>query len=208
MNRHEMRRDRRVGKPRKMFFGIGLNRTGTKSLTHAMDQLGFTTNHNPKRVEDIRQFEFVSDFPIIYLYKALDRYFGNTTKFILTTRDIESWLASWMRFGSILDEPRSPHKTFRYKIRLQRACHRFMTYGDIDFNEPVHRAAYHRHHADVLDHFRTQPERLLILDIAGGEGWEKLCPFVGVEVPDIPFPHQNRAKRTGTKRLLYPGEEL
>ncbi|MEM9224668.1 MAG: sulfotransferase, partial [Pseudomonadota bacterium] len=32
-------------------------------------------------------------------------------------------------------------------------------------------------------------EQLLVFDVA--QGWEPLCRFLGVPVPDIPFPHHN-----------------
>jgi hypothetical protein len=38
---------------------------------------------------------------------------------------------------------------------------------------------------------------LLIMDIAAGDGWDKLCPFVERDIPPMPFPHQNpRGRRT------------
>jgi hypothetical protein len=33
------------------------------------------------------------------------------------------------------------------------------------------------------------PERLLVWDVT--EGWEPLCEFLEVDVPDDPFPHAN-----------------
>lgn len=36
------------------------------------------------------------------------------------------------------------------------------------------------------------PERLLVMEL--GEGWERLCEFLGKEVPDVPFPRGNTAK--------------
>jgi Sulfotransferase domain len=33
------------------------------------------------------------------------------------------------------------------------------------------------------------PERLLVYEV--GDGWEPLCRFLGVPVPDEPFPHVN-----------------
>ena len=38
-----------------------------------------------------------------------------------------------------------------------------------------------------------RPDDLLVLDICGGRaGWEVLCPFLGVPVPNTPFPNANR----------------
>jgi hypothetical protein len=33
------------------------------------------------------------------------------------------------------------------------------------------------------------PERLLVWEVT--EGWEPLCSFLGVDVPDVPLPHAN-----------------
>jgi hypothetical protein len=35
-------------------------------------------------------------------------------------------------------------------------------------------------------------ERLLVYEVA--EGWEPLCDFLGVPVPDAPMPHLNDTK--------------
>ena len=35
------------------------------------------------------------------------------------------------------------------------------------------------------------------MDLAAGDGWSKLCPFLGKPVPDAPFPHLNRAEDGG-----------
>jgi hypothetical protein len=44
----------------------------------------------------------------------------------------------------------------------------------------------------VHDYFRERPDDLLVLNICAGEGWERLCPFLGQDVPGIPFPWANR----------------
>jgi len=48
-------------------------------------------------------------------------------------------------------------------------------------------AAYRKRAEDVKA--AIPPERLLVYDVA--EGWEPLCAFLGVPVPDEPFPHKN-----------------
>ena len=46
---------------------------------------------------------------------------------------------------------------------------------------------FESHNADVA---RTvPPERLLVHDVA--DGWEPLCSFLGLDVPDVAFPHLN-----------------
>ena len=48
-------------------------------------------------------------------------------------------------------------------------------------------AAYERHNATVRA--GIAPERLLEFDVV--QGWEPLCAFLGVEVPEEPFPNVN-----------------
>jgi len=49
---------------------------------------------------------------------------------------------------------------------------------------------YEKHAAHVK---KTVPaERLLIFDVS--QGWEPLCRFLGVAVPDVPFPHSNDSR--------------
>ncbi|HKH09518.1 MAG TPA: sulfotransferase [Rubrobacter sp.] len=54
-----------------------------------------------------------------------------------------------------------------------------------------------RHNGDVRRH--VPPERLLVYDVK--EGWEPLCDFLNVGVPDEPFPHLNDTREM-RRRLL------
>jgi hypothetical protein len=56
---------------------------------------------------------------------------------------------------------------------------------------------FHRHNEEVRR--RVPPERLLVYDVK--EGWAPLCDFLGVEVPDEPFPHLNDTREM-RRRLL------
>ena len=60
-------------------------------------------------------------------------------------------------------------------------------------NEARYLDTYRRHNGRVVDFFAARAGQLLVLDITRGEGWENLCPFLGVEPPSAPFPHENRA---------------
>jgi hypothetical protein len=46
---------------------------------------------------------------------------------------------------------------------------------------------FERHNEEVKRH--VPAENLLVYEV--GEGWGPLCEFLGVEVPDEPFPHLN-----------------
>jgi hypothetical protein len=56
---------------------------------------------------------------------------------------------------------------------------------------------YKSHNAEVRR--QVPPERLLVYDVK--EGWAPLCDFLGVEVPDQPFPHLNDTREM-RRRLL------
>jgi sulfotransferase family protein len=54
-------------------------------------------------------------------------------------------------------------------------------------NLQILRARYDRHHDAVRA--AAAPERILEVEL--GEGWGRLCAFLGKDVPDAPFPNVN-----------------
>jgi hypothetical protein len=64
-------------------------------------------------------------------------------------------------------------------------------YGSLQYNKDRFAHVYDTHVRNVKDYFRDRPEDLLILDICGGDGWEKLCSFLGRSIPQARFPHAN-----------------
>ena len=55
------------------------------------------------------------------------------------------------------------------------------------YNKAAAIAAFEAHNKDVIA--RIAPENLLIYDVK--DGWGPLCAFLGVPVPDEPFPRLN-----------------
>ncbi len=53
-------------------------------------------------------------------------------------------------------------------------------------------AEYERHNEAVREFF-AGTDRLLEVCWEEGDGWPQLCGFLGVPVPDVPFPHSNPA---------------
>lgn len=65
-------------------------------------------------------------------------------------------------------------------------------YGGSTYDEARFRDARRSYEDGVRHHFSARPNKLLVLDICGGEGWDKLCPFLGVEPPpEEAFPWTN-----------------
>lgn len=178
---------------RPKIFGIGLSKTGTTSLAHALEILGYRTKDYPGlsryRAGDLSSvdlavvdaYDALTDTPIPSFYRELDqRYPG--AKFILTVRASEGWL-------------KSCQKQFNEKLAAkQNEAHNQLfldLYGCTAFEEQRFRDGYDRFVRGVLDYFRDRPGDLLVIDVTAGEGWEKLCPFLGCAAPDLPFPKAN-----------------
>jgi hypothetical protein len=166
-------------------WGIGLGRTGTTTICEAFRILGYKkVIHNPK-FEELATIDAAADNGCTIFYKYLAFRFPES-KFVLTTRDLRSWLES---FRYISDEhPIDKHSPERYELAIQR---RMLLYETVDFDEHKMTDAYYRHHEDVRRFFKNTPDRLLEFNITAGEGWEKLCPFLGREIPNVPFPRKN-----------------
>lgn len=192
-------------------IGAGLGRTGTFTLKTALEMLGLGPCHhmvevlaNPEQIpfwtraadgeavdweEVFAGYNAMVDWPGCHFYAELaDRY--PDARVILSKRDPERWYESMsetilksmgmmgfvegqaipadnpMRFAGVLIS----QKTFNY-----------------DYGKPNVIAAFERH----VDAVRKTiaPERLLEFEAA--DGWEPLCAFLGVPVPDEPFPRTN-----------------
>ena len=182
-------------------FGIGLSRTGTKSLTKALDWLGFNVIHYPVGKEIFEEltkgihsfsllqgYDGITDITVAPFYAQLDKLYPGS-KFILTVRDKESWLRSLEQHWK--DKPAFGDRPGREtKMKIRRFL-RAAVYGCYAFNRDRMSYVYDLHYKNVVGYFRGRPESLLILDIVAGEGWEKLCPFLNVPMPDVPFPDVN-----------------
>lgn len=107
-------------------FGIGLSRTGTQSLSAALNELGVTSVHFPKDDTTFRQLRSgdfdldvlerataLCDTPVVPYYPQFDDAFPGS-KFILTLRDDrEAWLASVERlWRSRPHIPQHPYHKF------------------------------------------------------------------------------------------------
>ena len=163
-------------------FGIGLSGTGTHSLCAALEELGYPANHYPKSLEDFDRYEALADTPVSCRYRELDQLFP-ASKFILTYRDLEGWLDSRSRKPP--DKKRPSLWTLETRLRL---------YGRIDMSfDREHFAGIHRsYHDAVRAYFENRPDDFLEIDIIAGDGWEKLCRFLGKPIPEKPFPWGNR----------------
>jgi hypothetical protein len=178
-------------------FGIGFHKTGTTSLAKALTILGYHVTGpngvgNPNIAKVVRamafdlveRFDAFQDNPWPLLYRELDDRFPGS-KFVLTIRSADTWINSLVNhFG----EEDTPMRKWIYGVGHPRG------------NEAIYLDRYERHNREVVEHFNGRAKDLLILDITGGEGWEKLCPFLEKPIPSISFPCANTASIRAVER--------
>jgi Sulfotransferase domain len=197
----------KVANERKI-FGIGLSRTGTSSLTLALEYLGFKAVHfpcdettqrellafvsSPKEelwLSILDKYDALTDTPVCCAYKALDKAYSHS-RFILTIREKQSWLEScrtlWARrrHRMVTGIPDVPFRQFITFVNET-------VYSTDEFDERIFSSVYDNHAAEVMRHFRDRPRDLLIFDICSGESWDKLSDFLDIKRTILcPFPHQ------------------
>lgn len=196
------------GKPK--VFGIGLSKTGTNSVAAALTLLGLNTLHwsNPLTGEvigedDLYLFDAFTDLPACTAFEK-NYYQFPAAKFIYTIRPYEAWIGSLLRHGeSMLNidqfgEFRRQSKdsdTFRYGREF---CNIQQT---IYLNYPDLRRAFDAYDRRVRGFFRDKPkDRFLSFSVFDGDGWPELCSFLGMPVPPVPFPFENRSSTTPAGR--------
>lgn len=192
--------------PRNKIFGIGLSRTATKSLTKALNQIGYTIVHYPTdettfseltqanyRFSLLNYFDGITDITVAPFFPQLDRLYPGS-KFILTIRDKATWLDSlenhWAKKPLFDDHPDN-----EIKMQLRRFL-RLATYGTYRFSRERMSYVFDQHLRTVKQYFANRPDDLLIMNISAGDGWEKLCHFLNKPViENEPFPYAKSAFR-------------
>ena len=188
-----------AAKPSKVIV-IGLSKTGTSSLKHMLMPLGYRvcgprkdllaevrSGHLAALDDVMDSYDAFEDWPWPLTYRYFLERFGQRAKFILTVRSTtDKWLASIVAHGFRMD----PMKSMR------------MTYGHYrpTGREQEFRSIYENHNEDVRRFFADYPGQLIEMCLDNGDGWQKLCQFIGEPVPSDPVPHRNRSSDQG-KRL-------
>ncbi len=171
-------------------FCIGFHKTGTTSLAMALKLLGYrVTGPNGTKDPDIaekvwsmadslvQEYDAFQDNPWPVIYKEMDQKYPGS-KFIFMTRSSESWINSQVRDFGLRE---TPMRRWIYGVGCPQG------------NEEIFIARFKQHNEEVVEYFADRPDDLLTLDLPQGDGWEKLCTFLGKEAPDAPFPHANKA---------------
>jgi hypothetical protein len=189
-------------------IGAGVGRTGTMSLRLALNQLGLgpchhmedvlknmatqvplwtdASNGNPNWSAIYSGFESAVDWPTAAFYRELVVEYP-AAKFVLSVRSPESWAAS---FGSTIykvlaGKDNAPPEKKDWIDMAETIIDRSGFPQGLDDDGLMH--AFMRHNETVK---ATIPANQL-LEFEAKDGWEPLCNFLGVAVPDTPFPRTN-----------------
>jgi hypothetical protein len=190
--------------PTLRVMGAGLGRTGTTSLREALVRLGFgPCDHMDENFEHQERFALwaaalrrkhagepidwrplltgfraIVDWPGAYFWRELAAAHPGA-KVVLTVRDPGRWYDSIRATIFTLSDDQFPevgrdivfNRTFDGRLADRGHCEAVFAGHNLAVREAI------------------DPERLLVFDVK--EGWGPLCAFLGVPVPEEPFPHVN-----------------
>jgi hypothetical protein len=196
-------------------IGAGFGRTGTLSLKVALETLGFAPCYHMAEVFShpdhmplwtaiaegqpadwetlFAGYQAAVDVPASLFYEDLMRAYPEAPV-ILTVRDSAGWYES--ASSTIFHERPMPPG---FGEMIGALHHRFAPGGLSSKAQAI--AAFERHNREVQE--RVPAEELLVMDVR--EGWAPLCRFLGVPVPDGPFPRLNDRQEFLNRNLSAGG---
>jgi hypothetical protein len=205
-----------------MVIGAGFGRTGTLSLKLALERLGLGPCHHMREVVEhpaqipvweaatdgaavdwgalLGGYRSIVDWPGCHFWRELaERY--PAAKVILTVREPHGWYrsASATIFRFLQETPKDdPARMARWRLQRKMILHQ--TFGGSTADEELTIGVLAMHDEEVK---RAMPvERLLVYEVS--QGWAPLCAFLGVAVPDEPFPRTNTTEEFVSRVLANP----
>jgi hypothetical protein len=170
-------------------FCLGFHKTGTKSFAAALSVLGYRVTgpngvKDPEIATNVREmarsllsgFDAFQDNPWPILYKEVDSWCPGS-KFVLLERDPDAWIRSQVNY---FGDKETPMRRWIYGAGAPLG------------NERLYLKRYNEHNSHVRDYFASRPNDLLIMNFSRGDGWNRLCQFLGHKEPSDPFPHANK----------------
>ena len=187
-------------------IGSGYPRTGTASLKLALEELGFGPCHHMREImmnpasaalwaeaadapdqadwdKVLEGYHSTTDAPGCSFWRELVDFYPDA-KVIHSRRDPEKWFESTQ---ATVFSPQWVERTLSLPLRdfFEKAV--YAKFGAHLHDRDSMLALFKRHMDEVV---ATVPrDRLLIFEAR--DGWEPLCEFLGVPVPDTPYPRVN-----------------
>ncbi|PWE31140.1 sulfotransferase family protein [Maritimibacter sp. 55A14] len=204
-------------------IGAGFGRTGTNSLKRALEHLGFGPCHHMFEVRESPEqlalwqaaargetpdwdrvfagFRSQVDWPGARFWRELAAQYP-AAKVILSVRDPDKWFDSVQATIGRFMADRGKHETAQENA-LAEMAHELVVRQIFDgrLDDRAFATKVFRDHVAAVK-ADIPPERLLVFE--AGEGWPRLCDFLGVEVPDAPYPHTNTTAEYAARRQAAP----
>jgi hypothetical protein len=184
--------------------GTGLGRTGTKSMQTALAMLGFGPCHHMLEVFQhpesmqlwidagagrpdwdtiFKDYSSAVDYPSAAYWRELTSHYPDA-KVLHTVRDPDQWFDS---VHATILAPDSLSRCGGDDVRAQFLASVLRRLPSRPDDRELMTDHFRRHTEAVTA--TISPKRLLVFQ--AGEGWERLCKFLGVPVPAAPFPSEN-----------------
>ena len=192
-------------------IGAEFGRTGTLSMKLALEQIGLGPCHHMMEVfgkpdhialwqaaadgesvdweEVFEGYRSAVDWPVCYFWKELAELYPHA-KLLLTRRDPQKWYdsASNTIFKGLAS---TGEENDRESLDSQRRMvNKLIVDNTFDGDLTDREAAidvFNKHNQEVID--TIDPKRLLVFEAS--QGWEPLCEFLGVDIPDTAYPRTN-----------------
>ncbi|KHN97967.1 uncharacterized protein MAM_04356 [Metarhizium album ARSEF 1941] len=165
----------------------------------------------------LAEYDCLVEIPFFIGSGLLEAYADDPNiKFILTDRDPDKWVTSINKTTGeiVINEARFPLNVLKY---FNRELHGFLAlnkalYGkfaqDTLPGDRDNRAAVRKNYVSYIEMAkRVLPaDRLLYFHLEDGLGWEQICPFLGLPIPDQPFPvpHSQENFKRGIDGWMKP----
>jgi hypothetical protein len=187
-------------------IGPGFGRTGTMSFKAALELLGLAPCYHMVEVYEndacdawaaaidgaptdwdaiFTGYRAAVDWPACSFWKEL-KAANPAAKIILTRRDPDAWYESISNtiFQALVADT-GDDRLREWRKSTRRLIFEQTFGGDLGHDNAV--AALRAHEDDVIA--SVAPGELLVYTV--GDGWDPLCEFLAVPVPDEPFPRTN-----------------
>ncbi len=182
--------------------GVGLNKTGTKTLGYYLKQWGFQHKsfdldafnlYRDGRFEELfdmmQPYDSFEDWPWPLMFREIDSNFPDA-RFILTVRrSPEVWYRSLCNMAVRM----GPLHKFEQHI---------YGYAMPQGHRDEHLQYYQEHNQAVVGHFQERPSTLLKICWEKGDLPQKLADFLGLKVAETQPQHINRSP------AVYSGDNI
>ena len=146
-----------------------------------------------------KNYSAAVDWPTCTFYKELMDKYPNA-KVILTERTADSWYTSVKNTiqKAASHSEGDNEKMKKFKKMTSTVCSESNINDDEKFaDEEAIKNSFIKHNEEVKAY--VPKERLLIMQL--GEGWDRLCEFLGKDVPETPYPRSNSTEDFNTKSV-------